>query len=303
MRRPKIRQASATKSPYPLNRFPASFAKKVAQRVFAVKATSLFAESEVDISGSLWETIFAESIGAKRKKALANGIDDIQHPKISTAWSAKTVKWIRKANIVELIKDPTVNGNAKIDLVIGRTSPVYSYGITVDNKKDTPEEVAALVLGIWNERVKSVRAEYSTLRTVVMVKCPMLERVVIFEKDTILYDHKNYEWQWNSRGNLEGKADDLIEFTWQPHGSQLTKRNVFIPTEALVIDIAQPIKLSLGQIIESGGWNDDCFMLAEYGYVVVIDKEEAEKLGATQEKTVAIQEGLDSRFDSEKDNS
>lgn len=257
MKPPKLRQTSSAKPLYPLNSFPSSFAESVAEHIYAVKATSLFSGTDVDISGSLWEHIFATSVGARRDVPIANGIDDIQDQATSTAWSAKTVKWTTKADIIDKIRDK----DAKVQLISGRNSPDYSYGISVDPKRDVPDDVAKLILEIWNERVKSVRTKFSTLRTVVMVKCPFLNRIAIFERDTVLYDHQNYGWEWNKNGNLKGYENGKVKFTWQPHGSQFTINNAKIPETALVIDIAPPSKLSLSQILKETGWSKNKFSI------------------------------------------
>jgi len=255
METPKLRQASIVSPLYPLNQFPQSFHKSVAQQVFAIKATSLFSDKEIDITGNLWEQIFASSIGAKRDSAIALGIDDIQDQKTSTAWSAKTVKWTSSVDIVAKIRDHT----AKVQLISGRNSPDYSFDFSVDRNKTDPAFVGKLVLEIWNERIKSVRTKFSNLRTVVMVKCPNLGRVVIFEKETELYRSDDFRWEWNSNKNLNGFDGNKKMFTWQPHGSQFTLNDVAIPQSASVIDIGDSKKLSKDDILTLAGWSDEKF--------------------------------------------
>jgi len=257
MKTPKLRQASIVKPLYPLNKFPQSFHKSVAQQIYAIKATSLFSDKEIDITGNLWEHIFASSINAKRDTAMALGIDDIQDKKTSTAWSAKTVKWTPKTNIVEKIRDKS----AKVQLISGRNSPDYSFDFSVDRNKEDPAFVGELVLEIWNERVKNVRTVFSNLRTVVMVKCPNLKRIVIFEKETELYRSTDFRWEWNSNKNLNGFYGDKKMFTWQPHGSQFTINNVIIPQNASVIDISNSKKLSKDNILALAGWSEKKFKI------------------------------------------
>ena len=257
---PKLRQASVAKPLYPLNQFPQSFHKNLAQQVFAVKATSLFSDKEIDITGNLWEQIFASSIGAKRDSAISLGIDDIQDQKTSTAWSAKTVKWSNKSNIVEKIRDQT----AKIQLISGRNSPAYSYNFSIDGTNTPPAYVGELILEIWNERIKSVRTKFSNLRTVVMVKCPNLNRIVIFEKETELYQSADFRWEWNSRKNLNGFAGNKKMFTWQPHGSQFTLNDIAIPQNASVIDIGNSKKLSKDDILTIAEWSDKKFKVQSF---------------------------------------
>lgn len=253
LRTPNLRQASAAKPLYKINSFPSGFAEKVAKQIYAIKATSLFSDKEVDVSGSLWEQIFAFSINAKRDTPLANGIDDVQDRATSTAWSAKTVKWVRKGSIDEAIKNET----AKVQLISGRNDPLYSYNVVVDPKNDDPAQVGSLILGIWNERVKSVRTKFINLRTVVMAKCELLDKVVVFEKETSLYDPCNFNWRWNEKNNLKGEYNGEDVFTWQPHGSQFTINNVYIPKSAIVISISSPDKMALSDILDNSGWSSE----------------------------------------------
>ena len=60
---PRLRSASKVAQLYPLNQFPVNFSKSIAKAIFAVKATSLFEGDDVDVSGKLWEEIFAKGKG------------------------------------------------------------------------------------------------------------------------------------------------------------------------------------------------------------------------------------------------
>lgn len=255
MATPKLRKASVVKPLYPLNQFPASFAENVAKQIYVIKATSLFATKEIDITGSLWEHIFAASLNVDRESAIALGLDDIQDSSTSTAWGAKTVKWTVKKDI----EDQIANGNAKVQLISGRNSPDYSYGVSIDCKVDDPAYVGGLILDIWNARVKEVRTKYSNLRSAVLVKCDALDKVAVFEKEISLYDAKDYVWEWNKNYNLKGALDGEDKFTWQPHGSQFTINNVYIPQDALLINIGAPSKLSEEAILKHSGWDKNKF--------------------------------------------
>lgn len=257
MTQPKLRSATTIKPLQPLNGFSKSFSENVAKKIFAVKATTLFSSKGLDISGSLWEQIFASSMGVERESAVANGLDDIQDKNTSTAWGAKTVKWSLKSDLEQSIEDE----EAKVQLISGRNSPKYSYDKTVDPKIDDPKLVGELILGIWNARVQEVRKKYSNLRTVVMVKGKGLNQVVIFEKDTVLYDFNDYSWSWNDKNNLKGMKDGKLCFTWQTHGSQFTINNVYIPKDALIIDIDKPNKLNEAFILKEAGWNKACYQV------------------------------------------
>jgi len=249
---PKLRQASKSRQPYRINDFPNGFTESVAKEIFLNRATSLFSSDKVDVKGDEWEQIFANAIKANRDSAVAEGLDDIQDWKTSTAWGAKTVKWTHKADIVPKIKA----GKAKLRLIIGRNSPVYSFERALDPKRDDPKEVGDLVLEIWNQRVSNVRTKFRTIRTVVLVKCESLKRVIIFEKETELFDLGEYDWAWNVRDNLIGSLQGVPKFTWQPHGSQFTIMNVEIPKEALIVDIEDPQAFPRDKLLKLSGWDN-----------------------------------------------
>ena len=250
---PKLRQASKSQQLYKINEFPKGFAHTVAKEIFLIKATSLFSSDKVDVQGDVWEQIFANAIGANRDSAIALGLDDIQDAETSTAWGAKTVKWGKRSDISPAI----LSGNAKVNLISGRNSPEYSFNRSVDPSRDDPSEIAEFVLAIWNQRVSEVRTKFKNIRTVVMVKCASLKRVIIFEKETEFFQFQDYTWAWNSNKNLIGSFDDVIKFTWQPHGSQFTVKNVIIPQEAIIIDIAEPSEFPREELLALSGWGHD----------------------------------------------
>ena len=97
-----------------------------------------------------------------------------------------------------------------------------------------------------------------------MVKCPNLNRIVIFEKETELYQSADFRWEWNSRKNLNGFAGNKKIFTWQPHGSQFTLNDIAIPQNASVIDIGSSKKLSKDDILTLAEWSDKKFKVQSF---------------------------------------
>jgi hypothetical protein len=94
------------------------------------------------------------------------------------------------------------------------------------------------------------------LRTIVLIKSNDLCEVVVFEFETIRYDSEQYNWRWNSNGNLEGllKSNNDHRFTWQPHGSQFTiLENV--PEHRLYIKIKKPKMLNKEQVLKTIGFD------------------------------------------------
>jgi hypothetical protein len=113
-----------------------------------------------------------------------------------------------------------------------------------------------MVLSIWNERVTGVRAKYSHLRSVVLIKSEDLLDLAVFEYDTVMYDAKSCVWTWNSNKNLEGSMDGKHKFTWQPHGSQFTIIEN-IPPDRLAFSIRPPRVLSAEDVLKTVGFSAD----------------------------------------------
>jgi hypothetical protein len=148
----------------------------------------LASKGKAILEGAEWEAIFANCIGAEWKPSNV-GLDDVILG--NTAWGAKTVKATRPSN------------QAKVRLISGRNSPVYSFGDTIDTSAD-PSLVGKSVLDIWNARVSAIREKFQNLRTVVLIKSKDLAEVVVFEFDTVRYDPELFTWAWNKNGNLIG---------------------------------------------------------------------------------------------------
>ncbi len=234
---PKLRNFSAVKEPYPLGEFPKGFVRTIAGEI-----TALVALGRYDIEGKDWEKIFAKAVGAKWTPSVV-GLDDILMPEVSAAWGAKTIK----------NKKPFTA--KKIRLISGRNSPAYSYDVSDVSSLD-PNELGALVIGIWNERVAALYQKYKTLRTVVLMKGEKLKEITVFEIPTIRFDPSEYVWAWNKNHNLIGcTAKGEIKFTWQPHGSQFTIHET-VPDYALNIEIDPPKHIDTAEILKNIGFNE-----------------------------------------------
>lgn len=233
---PKLRTVNKSVSAFPLNEFPREFPFLLGKELIYLLAS----KGKPELEGSDWESIFASCIGADWKPSNV-GLDDVVMG--NTAWGAKTVKATKPST------------QKKIRLISGRNSPNYSFGERSDQKADA-NLIGKLVLDIWNERVSAIREKFKHLRTVVLIKSSDLSEVVVFEFDTIRYDHELYKWGWNKNNNLVGTDKKTGEhcFTWQPHGSQFTIIED-VPEKALVIKIKQPKTLDKDQILKALGFD------------------------------------------------
>jgi hypothetical protein len=233
---PKLRTVNKSVSAFPLNDFSKEFPFLLGKELVYLLAS----KGKPDLEGSEWENIFANCIGADWKPSNV-GLDDVVMG--NTAWGAKTVKATKPST------------QKKVRLISGRNSPNYSFGERSDQKADA-NLIGKLVLDIWNERVSSIREKFKHLRTVVLIKSNDLSEVVVFEFDTIRYDHELYKWEWNKNNNLVGTHTKTNEhsFTWQPHGSQFTIIED-VPEKSLVIKIRQPKTLDKNQILKALGFD------------------------------------------------
>lgn len=233
---PRLRTVEKVKPPYPLNQFPAGFGVNLGKETVYALAT----KNTPDIAGSEWEHIFASCIGAVWKPSNV-GLDDIVLG--NCAWSAKSVK-TSKPHTQKMVR-----------LISGRNSPAYSY--EQKNLDVDPQIIGDLVLEIWNSRVDSLRAKFSHLRTIVLIKSKDLTELAVFEFDTVLYPIDQFVWQENEEGNLEGfhKATKIHRFTWQPHGSQFTIIEP-VPDDCLLIKIKNPPKLDKVEVLKTLSYDD-----------------------------------------------
>lgn len=146
---PRLRTVDKVKPPYSLNQFPADFGQKLGREIVYLLAT----KSTPSLEGSDWEQIFASCIGAEWKPSNV-GLDDVILG--VCAWGAKTVK------------SPHPHRAETIRLISGRNSPSYSFD--QQNLDADAQLLGNDVLKIWNTRVESIRAKFSHLRTVVLIK-------------------------------------------------------------------------------------------------------------------------------------
>lgn len=205
-----------------------------------------------ELEGKDWERIFADCIGASWSPSNL-GLDDITHIASSTAWGAKTVK----GRVYTRAQASTRNNTVR--LISGRNSVAFSYGEYIDRDSTDVQQLGAMVLEIWNTRVREVRARFSNLRTVVLVKGEDLLSVAVFEVDTVLYLVDDYTWRWNRQDNLEGFGrDGRKKFTWQPHGSQFTIVEE-VPSSALRLSIRQPDRLRKEDVLNQLGFDNSYY--------------------------------------------
>lgn len=237
MSEPKLRTVNKAVPPYPMNKFPKEFVERFAANIVYMLAT----KETPSLEGNEWEQIFADCIGAQWKPSNI-GLDDVVLK--DCCWSAKTVK-----------SSSNIETQSKVRLISGRNSPIYSYGVDKITEVN-PNEIGEMVLGIWNERVSSIRQYYKFARTVVLVKGENYSDYLVFETDTIRYDPELYYFVWNKRGNLEGysKADDSHAFTWQPHGSQFTIIED-IPKNRYHLRVQKPQRINKEDVLRSVGFD------------------------------------------------
>lgn len=236
---PKLRGAKGNE-PYPLGTFPKDFASIVAGELSVALATG-----RTDVEGKDWEKIFAKAINAEWHPSVV-GLDDILVPSLSAAWGAKTIKNLNPFSV------------RNIRLISGRNSPAFSYGVT-DVRALDPAELGEKVLEIWNERVAVLYKKYKTLRTVVLIKGPGLNRISVFEKETVRYFSKDYQWSWNENGNLIAKDSEGCGcFTWQPHGSQFTIHET-VPDYAMNIEIDSPRVISSDVLLKAIKFDENSY--------------------------------------------
>ncbi len=232
---PKLRSADKVPPPYPLGKFPNTFALEVGKQVIYNVAT----KNKSSIEGPEWEYIFANAIGADWKPS-SIGLDDIVLD--NCAWSAKSVKasnpW--KAKTVRLIS--------------GRNSPTFSYDSPVVRESD-PYVVGEQILEIWNYRVESLQQKYRHLRTVVLIKSQDLLKLTVFEIETVRYVPNLYDWHWNKNNNLEGYRNGVHHFTWQPHGSQFTIKEP-VPEQKLCLALKQPKHVNVEDFLKVMGFDN-----------------------------------------------
>ena len=234
---PKLRHVDKTHAQYPLNCFPAHFAKSLGKELLFLLATRRLPRLE----GTDWEEIFARCIGAHWTPSNV-GLDDVS---IGTmAWGAKTVKNRKPFDV------------SHVRLISGRNSPAYSFGIRNIDKLGN-DQLGECILKIWNARVKEVRGKFQQLRTVVLIKSDDLLQTSAFEFEAVMYPPEAFYWQWNDKDNLEGyeKGSNAHRFTWQPHGSQFTIIES-VPEKRLKLQLAEPPQVDLNAVLQNIGFDE-----------------------------------------------
>jgi hypothetical protein len=217
--KPRLRTVDRYKPPYPLNIFPSDFPLNLGAEIVYLLAT----RPSPRVEGSDWEEIFSRIIGGRWKPSNV-GLDDVLLEQ--TAWSAKTVK------------DSDPHAADRVRLICGRNSPAFSFNQD-SILAEKPAKIAEMIISIWNERVSAIRAKYAHLRSVVLIKSDDLLDLAAFEYDTVMYNHSDYQWDWNKNSNLVGSINDEHKFTWQPSGSQFTIIEK-VPADRLALQIKAP---------------------------------------------------------------
>lgn len=238
MNAPRLRTVNKVTAPFELNRFPAQFVDTFAREIVYMMAT----KHAMSLEGNEWEQIFAACVGADWKPSNV-GLDDVVFK--NCCWGAKTVF----ASAKDICKQKNVR------LVSGRNSPTFSFGIDRITSEN-PDVIGRMVLDIWNERVSAVRELFKFVRTVVLVKSKDYSQYLIFELDTVRYDHELYCFRWNKNNNLEGydRETDVHRFTWQPSGSQFTIIEK-IPSQRVHIEVKRPERLDKETVLQAVGFD------------------------------------------------
>ncbi|MCX6358279.1 MAG: hypothetical protein NT029_00585 [Armatimonadetes bacterium] len=232
---PRLRTAERWSPPYRLNCFPEGTALAIGREIVYL----LFTRGEARLEGSDWERIFADAIGARWEPSNV-GLDDIKRD--GCCWGAKTVK------------NANPHKASRVRLISGRNSLDYSFGDS-DPRAMPVDTVGAKVLGIWNARVTDIRARYGHARTVVLVKSETLAECIVFEAELVKFEHVDYTWNWNNRGNLQGiDRQGVLRFTWQPSGSQFTIHED-VPPRRLAFRLRTPQAADKDQLLTAIGFD------------------------------------------------
>lgn len=240
MCRPKLRDGGRRKGrePFALNEIPDDIVRRIGAHLIY-----LISVGRTDIGGDDWGDALASAISGEHLAAPL-GIADVVLNEM--AWSTKTVKITAKSGPFDA---------ARVNLISGRCSPDYSYGIA--NPHDDIQKTGNAVLNIWNERVNIAQDNYSRVRTSVLVRSMDLLSYVLFEEESHRFRTNDYEWTVNKNGNLKGfeKATGIQKFTWQPHGSQFTI-HTDIPAVAKKFTLRKPPVIPKEVTLESIGFDE-----------------------------------------------
>lgn len=232
--KPRIRDGKDTQRPYQLNKIPKEYLNNIGKNI-----AYLIAIGEKGLTGEKWEEIFANSIGGEQLgKSL--GLADVIKDDFS--WSVKTVK----------SKNP--HSQKTIRIISGRNNVNFSYGI--ERPLDDIELTGEAVISIFNERLKTAKANFKDLTHSFLMRSDDLTHYTLFEKEAHEIDPKIINWTVNKNGNFEGHIDGEHRFTWQPDGSQFTVI-YSVPDSALRFTIKKPAPLDFDTVIREIGFNED----------------------------------------------
>ena len=186
--------------------------------------------------------VFANAVGGVHLKS-PMGIADVIQDKM--AWSMKT--------IMNSIPHTT---KCRPRLIIGRNSTDYSLGIA-DPHKDV-QATGDAVLQIWNRRVDIAYQDFTSVRTVILIRNFDNFKFTLFEEDTRRFIPSEYEWEENERGNFEGYEIETQQhrLTWQPSGSQFSIYT-HIPKNAFKFKIRIPPLLDINKTLEQIDYSDE----------------------------------------------
>lgn len=227
MLQPRLRGGYRKSEPFPLNQVPRSIVEGFCRRFVYCLATD-----RNEISGEDWSRIFAEAIqGSKLDSPL--GIADVTWE--DCCWSQKTIKHKKPHEL------------ATVRLIVARASPTYSFDI--DDPKADVQGTGNAVLSIYNQRIDEARSKYRDTRLGVLIRNMSTLEYCYFERALVPYSVNDYVWRLNDRQNLEASDGDVHQFTWQPHGSQLTLLET-VPRSAIRFRLNQkPEVVSLSALL------------------------------------------------------
>jgi hypothetical protein len=195
-----------------------------------------------DMSGKQWEQIYAYAIDTPWVSSNEKIIDV---KKGFSAYSAKTVKQ----------KNPLSAETARI--IKCRPDPRHEYKMSITPGQTSPKNIGDSVLQIWNDRFDLLSKTYTTLEETILIRSHDLNSFCFFNNPLKKYDPKQFVWSWNTNSNLVGyDLNNEHIFTWQPSGSQWTKK-VKIPNHKKLITFKKKVSApSYGVVLESIGYDN-----------------------------------------------
>ena len=235
MLQPRLRDGFTKREPYPLNQVPKLVVDEICRHfVFQL------AMGNNKLSGNDWSRIFAEVIDGEDYSSPL-GVADVGWEQC--CWSQKTVQH----------QNPFEADLAR--LIVGRTSPTYSYGTT--DVKANPQLSGNQVLSIYNQRIDQARSKHQDTRLGVLIRNMKKLEFTYFERTLTPFAVNDFEWRLNKNDNFEAYIGDEHRFTFQPHGSQLTIREA-VPASATRFRLAQrPAIVDMRSILEQVGFSSE----------------------------------------------